>query len=153
MEHNLPSPTCGTGELITKPICEILFGPSSLEKLDLIDCDLEENSLKSLKSNTSLTNLSITGCTMITPFQTLSVVLHNKTIQKLEIEVTSETLDLEQLDTFKAALSTNTSLEEFGLVVFSEDCHNLDVSHDWSLIDPRVTIECECTSDSRSDSS
>ena len=148
--------TYGTGELIPEPICEILFGPSSLEKLDLINYDLEENSLKSLESNTSLTNLTITyPCTMITPFQTLSaIVLHNKTIQKLEIYVISETLDLEQLDTFKAALSTNTSLEEFRLVIIRKDCHNPNVSHDWSLIDPRVTIKCECReSDSRSDSS
>ena len=82
---------------------------------------------------------------MTPPFQILSKILLNKTIQKLQIDVTcnSTTLDLEQVDTFRAALSSNTSLEQLKLVVDHADCITESCTHDWSFVtDPRVTILC-----------
>ena len=130
---------------IPKPFCDILFGPSSLNELTLLHCEFEGSSLDSLEINTNLTKVSLSHCCIRkTPFQTLSKILQNKTIQKLQIESFSETLNLEQLDTFKAALSSNTSLEQLKLVIDHEICITENCTHDWSLItDPRVTIECE----------
>ena len=136
---------------IPKSVGDVLFGPSFINELTLIICDFKESSLDSLETNANLTTVSLSNCYISTrPFQTLSKILLNKTIQKLQIDVTSEgnqTLDLEQVDTFKAALSSSTSLEQLKLVIdhwlqpvsITENC-----THDWSFIaDPRVTIECE----------
>ena len=125
---------------IPKPFCDILFGPSSLNELSLLSLKCEGSCLDSLET-ANITKLSLSNCSISTPlFQNLSKILLNKTIQKLQINVTSEseTLDLEQVDTFKAALSSNTSLEHLKISMFTENC-----THDWSFItsDPRVTIE------------
>ena len=134
-------------QLITKPLGDIPFGLSPFYKLTLINCDLKENSLELLETNTCLTEMSLSNCYIEPPFQTLSKVLRNNKLKKLHIDVTSSkvALDLEQVDTFKAAPSSNTSLEHLTLVIDSTYI-NLD---DFSLepwpcsltTDPRVTIE------------
>ena len=129
---------------IPKPFSDILFGPSSFNELTLLSCKFEESCLGSLETNTNLTKLSLSHCSISTPpFQTLSKILLNKTIQKLQIDVKS-TRDLEQVDTFKAALSSNTSLKQLKIVIHHEYCSTVNCTHDWLFItDPRVTIECD----------
>ena len=135
-------------QTITKPLGYILFGPSSVSEL-FLDANFEENSLDLLETNTNLTEVSLLDCSLGgPPFQTLSKILRNKAIQKLQIKVTSysvsETLDLEQVDTFKAALLSNTSLEELMLVIDHKNYPIESCTHDWSFItDSRVTIECD----------
>ena len=128
--------------VIPKPFCDILFGPSSLNELTIVGCEF---GVDSLETNTNITKVSLSNCSISTPpFKTLSKILLNKTIQKLQINVicTSETLDLEQVDNFKAALSSNTSLKRLKLVVKRDYCPER-CTHDWCLVsDPRVTIEC-----------
>ena len=133
------------GELliIPKPLCDILFGPSSFNELNMLSCKFKESCLDSLETNTNLTKVSFSSCWInhkVPPFQTLSRVLQNKTIQKLQVDVTScREPDLEQVYTFIAALSNNTSLQHLKLVIDHQDC-----THDWSFItDSRVTIVCE----------
>ena len=131
---------------IPKSVGDILFGPSSINKLTLIKCEFEDNFLDSLETNTNLTTVSLSNCYIRTPpFQTLSKVLLNKTIQKLQIYVKSfgTTIDLEQADTFKAALSSNTSLEQLKLCINHKHYMWGDCTCDWSFVtDPRVTILC-----------
>ena len=132
--------------LILKLYCDILFGPSSLKELTLLRLQFKENCLDSIETNTNLTRVSLSKCSISTPpFQTLSKILLNKTIQKLQINVkcTCEMLDLEQVETFKAALSSNTSLKHLKMVINHEICITENCTHDWSFIsDPRVTIKC-----------
>ena len=131
---------------ITKPLGGILFRPSSLRELTLSGCYLKENCLDSFETNicTYVSTLCLSDCAIMDPpFQILSKILRDRTIQKLHINVTciGDTLDLEQVDTFKAALSTNTSLEKLKLVI---GYHPDNCTHDWSFItDSRVTIECK----------
>ena len=136
-------------QYITKPVGDALFGPSSLKinELSLIKCIFEENFFDSLETNTNLTKVSLTGKIEAPPFQTLSRILRNKTIQKLRIYVTSfsEPVDLDQLDTFKAALSSNTSLKYLKLFIEHDTEGRIlySCTHDWSNItDSRVTMEC-----------
>ena len=130
---------------IPKSVGDILFGPSSINELTLINCEFEESCLDSLEINTNLTKVSLSGCYIRTPlFQTLSKLLRNKKVQKLQIDVlksSSKTLDLEQVDIFKAALSSNTSLEQLKLVIDHRFCiADESCTHDWSFVtDPRVT--------------
>ena len=120
-------------ELIPKPFCDILFGSSSFNELTLLNCEFRESCLDSLETNADLTEVSLSNCRISTPpFQTLSKILQNKTIQKLQINVRSisKTLDLEQVDTFQAALSSNTSLEQLKLVIDHEFCIAENCTHD-----------------------
>ena len=131
---------------IPRSLGDILFGPSSMNELTVIKCEFKGSCLDSLETNTNLTTVSLSHCSIRTPpFQTLSKILQNKTIQKLQINVISIswTLDLEQVDTFKAALSSNTSLEQLKLVIDHQYRFNRSCTHDWSFItDPRITIQC-----------
>ena len=129
-----------------KPFCDILFGPSSVNELTLIKFEVKDSSFELLATNTNLTKVFLSGCYITTPpFQSLAKLLRNRTIQTLEIDVKSisETLDFEQMNTFKAALSRNTSLEHLKLVIDRDVCTAENCTHDWSFItDSRVTIEC-----------
>ena len=134
--------------LIPKSVGDILFGPSSINELTLINCEFEEDSLDSLETNTNLTKVSLSKVYIGTPFQTLCKILVNKTIQKLQINVLKsspgKTLDLEQVDTFRAALLSNTSLKQLKLIIDHRLCITENCTHDWSFInDSRVTIECD----------
>ena len=137
---------CYNCTFFIKPFCDILFGPSSVNELTLINFEVEDSSFDLLATNTNLTEVFLSGCYITTPpFQSLAKLLRNRTIQTLQIDVksTSETLDFEQMNTFKAALSRNTSLENLKLVIDSDACTTENCTHDWSSItDSRVTIEC-----------
>ena len=129
-------------QLITKPLSDVFFGTSTLNELTLINCEFEENALDLLETNTCLTKVTLSACYIMgPPFQTISRILQNKTIQKLQIDSTSfmKNLDLEQVEIFKAALSSNTSLEQLKLVIDFE--YHCSMPYDWSLLtDPRVYI-------------
>ena len=131
-------------ECIPKPFCDILFGSSSFIELTLLSLQFKKDLIE---TNINLTKVSLSNCSISTPpFKTLSKILLNKTIQKLQINVTctNETLDLEQVETFKKALSSNTSLEYLELVIDHEFCIAENCTHDWSFIhDPRVTVVCK----------
>ena len=133
---------------ITKPFCGILFGPSSLNELILSECDFD---VDLLETNTCLSRLSLSRYKIATPFQTLSKILRNKTIKKLEIRERNHALDWEHLDIFKAALAANTSLEELtwtmSMLNLDQHCkHGHCSPYDQSLLinDPRVTIGIQC---------
>ena len=149
-------------EPITKPLCDIMFGPSSLSELTLVGYDFERDCLDSLETNTNLTSVSFSECNITPPFQTLSKILRNKAIQELRIDVCCDgtrvwgndvlIVDLEQVDTFRAALSCNTSLEHLILKIERAwECYKYDYySHDWRCItDRRVTIKCDCERENR----
>ena len=129
----------GNGSLpITNPLGEILFGPSSLSDLTISGGEFENHCFDLLETNTCLSRLSLNGNIEGPPFQTLYKILRNKTMQKLRIDFRSiGVVDLELVDSFKAALSSNTSLEHLKLAVSKYYYHNL---HWLRAADPRVTV-------------
>ena len=125
----------------TKPLCDVLFGPSSLNQLTLRLHHFTENSFDLLETNTSLTTIHISSdYTLQVPLQPLSRILqHNETVEKLHWKTRAETeVSSEQVQTLKVALSSNTTLKELTLeIVTTFESHDL-----FSLIrDTRLSLE------------
>ena len=138
----------GINQPITKRLCDILVNPSTLKELTLDQCSFEDSGcLDSFATSTSLSGLFLSVIIKGPPFQALSKILRNKTIQKLRLDYVtciSETLDIEQVDNFKEALSSNTSLEQLTLFVRDKAVLAISCKYYWSLTpsDPRVRMEC-----------
>ena len=100
----------------TRPLCDVLFGPSSLTSLTLRLPKAMENSFDLLKSNTCLTTVDIL-CTDIhhtLSLQPLSSILqNNKTIEKLRWGY-CDTIHFypAELESLNDALFYNTTLKE-----------------------------------------
>ena len=106
----------------TKPFCDILFGPSCLRILTimLFNTALAENSLASLKSNTSLTNVRIVAVGTLhnhLPMLT-KILVSNKTLQVLEFDCLVN-FSREDILWFGWALQSNTTLREIVLFFHS----------------------------------
>ena len=127
------------GAIDAKRLCDILFGPSCLHRLTLY-CALAENSLASLRSNTSLTTLRIPG--HWTPYdRTLhnhlpmltKILVSNKTLQVLQIGYFGN-FSREDILWFGWALQSNTTLREIVLRVY----HREDLFS--SIVDSRLSV-------------
>ena len=102
----------------TKPLCDVLFGLSSLNRLTLGLPYFTENSFDLLETNTSLITVVIAffdSCTL--QLKSLSKILErNTTIEKLEWTCLSELADLdffvEHVEDLNLALSLNTTLKK-----------------------------------------
>ena len=111
-----------------KPLCETIFGSSSLHHLTLVttnSVDVLEGCYSLLETNTCLTSLSLVGY-IPHALQTFSKILRsNSTLQKIYLDIgeprspISKLFDLEQVEKFNAALATNTTLKEFTLRIKS----------------------------------
>ena len=128
-----------------KSLCDILFGPSSLNKLTLEG--IADDCFNLLETNTCLTSVRLEGSIFhVAPFQTFSKVLkRNKTLQNIYAEVGVihlELFDFEQVKKFNAALTTNTTLKEFFLLIIKPRQEDLAQVHVLSSIrDSRVRIK------------
>ena len=104
----------------TKPLCDVLFGPSSLNQLSLGLPHFAENSFDLLETNICLTNVHISSEDAL-PLQPLSKILqNNKTVEKVRWECYYKLEDLDsfakQVEALNMALSFNTTLKELTLV-------------------------------------
>ena len=125
------------GSIGTKPFCDILFGPSSLNHLTLGLPYFTENSFDLLETNTSLITVDIAffdSCTL--QLKSLSKILkRNKTIEKLEWACLSKLADLDffvqQAEDLNLALSLNTTLKK--LILHMETHHEYQKMRDSSL--------------------
>ena len=99
-------------------LCNVLFGPSSLNQLTLSLPRFAEDSFKLLENNTCLTTVSISGEDSL-PLKPLVKILHNnKTIEKLQwgpVKFQHSDSLSEQVITLNKALSSNTTLKELTL--------------------------------------
>ena len=118
-----------------KPLCDVLFGPSSLNQLTLKphQSHFMENSFDLLAANTCLTTVHISQINP--PLETLFMILQkNKTIKNLHWGFYHEhTKDLALLADLDMALSSNATLKELTLVVsidFYEPHHVSSLVHD-----------------------
>ena len=107
-----------SGAIDTKRLCDILFGPSCLRSLtiELLGTALTENSLASLKSNTSLTTVRIFEPKFLhnhLPMLT-KILVSNKTLRVLEIGCL-DNFSREDILWFGWALQSNTTLREITL--------------------------------------
>ena len=115
----------------TKPLCDGLFGPSSLKQLTLELPVFSDNSFDLLEANTCLADVHIVSKGTL-PLQPLLRILHsNKTIENLRW-VKCADLNSEEVQTINMALSANTTLKQLTLVT----------SHTSSAIelDPRMKL-------------
>ena len=124
----------------TKRLCVILFGPSCLRSLrmNLMYIALTENSLASLRSNTSLTIVRIfehgtrhNHLPMLT-----KIIVSNKTLQVLEIDSLDD-FSREDILWFGWALQSNTTLRKIVLRVHSV-YHGKGIFS--SIVDSRLSI-------------
>ena len=99
--------------ITTKPLCDVLFGQSSLNQLSLELLHFTENSFELLQTNTCLTTVHISSDSEHTlDVQPLSRILqNNKTIEILRWGECKKP-DLEQVETLNVALSSNTALKK-----------------------------------------
>ena len=114
-----------------KPLCDVLFGPSSLNQLtlELSLAYFTENSFDLLATNTCLTTVHISGDDP--PFETLFIILQkNKTIKNLCWGYYGK--DLALLADLDVVLSSNATLKELTLVVsdYYEHHHLSSLVHD-----------------------
>ena len=108
------------GGASTKPLCDVLFGPSSLDKLTLDLPYFTANSFDLLETNTCLTTVHISSIAIL-PLQLLSRILqNNRTIEKLRWGHYSDAFGvLTEVETLNQALSCNTTLKELTLYIHS----------------------------------
>ena len=111
--------SAGGEEAIIETLCDILFGPSSLNQLTLQLPHFTKSSFNLLETNTCLTTVNVSNKNYPPPLHTLAEILqNNKTIEKLrwglysfygmndsELYVVTE-----QVKDLNKALSTNTTL-------------------------------------------
>ena len=108
-----------------KPLCDILFRPSSLNHLTLRSYKLlyfADDSFDLLETNTCLTTLHVYTIQQTHPLQPLTkILLNNKTIENLHWGCSSEWKDenlfTKQVDSLNTALSSNTTLKKLTLVM------------------------------------
>ena len=103
-----------------KTLCDILFGPSSLNHLSLLELpNFTDDSFDLLKTNTCLTTLHISTAIKTQSLQPLNtILLNNKTIENLRWGCSSllkAEILTEQVQTLITALSSNTTLKELTL--------------------------------------
>ena len=122
-----------------KALSEVVLGQTSLNQLTMCVGLFYEESLALLQDNTCLTHVQFKG-NIQNPFLAFTKVLrNNRTIQVLRWYVgsISSTIDTTQVETLKEALSVNTALKEFIVVIGKYSPHL-----DWSSLslDSRVTL-------------
>ena len=102
----------------TKPLCDVLFGPSSLTSLTLILPEFTESSFDLLETNTCLTTVKIRilydSSKKYLPLRPLSKILqNNKTIEKLQWgHCNTLRLHPSEVESLNKALFLNTTLRE-----------------------------------------
>ena len=127
----------------TKRLCDILFGPSCLRSLMITllnNTALAENSLASLKLNTSLTTVRIHDYRTLhnhLPMLT-KILVSNKTLQVLEFGYLAN-FSREDILWFGWALLSNTTLREINLSLHSVYYGKGVFS---SIVDSRLTTDC-----------
>ena len=121
----------------TKPLCDVLFGSSSLNHLSLTLHYFTEASFDLLRTNTCLTTVDIRWTSLCQQLATYklenlrfltSVVRTNNTVSNLTWGVLDEYLDSNHMTTFSKALARNTSLKGLTLLYKSRNIpdENLD---------------------------
>ena len=105
----------GPDSFTTKPLCDVLFGQSSLNLLTLEMPIFTENSFDLLEANTGLAKVQVASRNTL-PFQPLlSILQNNKSIKELRWGHCDE-LDSEKVNALNMALSTNTTLKQLTVV-------------------------------------
>ena len=113
MFKNLAIISFGKYNVNTKPLCDVLFGPSSLNQLTLKLPYFSLNSFDLLETNTCLTTVRISSTQLLPPQSLCKILQGNRTIENLRWGECN-TLDL-QIEAFIMALSSNTTLKELTL--------------------------------------
>ena len=138
----------GGEDAIIETLCDILFGPSSLNQLTLELPHFTKSSFNLLETNTCLTTVNITNKNYHPPLQALAKILqNNKTIEKLQWGWysfcgmnDSELYAVDELvQHMNKALSTNTTLLELTLE-FTDDSYSILSS---SLLQADRRVKCE----------
>ena len=133
-----------SGVIDAKRLCDILFGTSCLRSLtiELLGTALTENSLASLKSNTSLTTVRIFEPGLLhnrLPMLT-KILVSNKTLQVLEFSFLAN-FSREDILWFGWALQSNTTLREITLSLHFV-YHEIGIFS--TIVDSRLSIKCTC---------
>ena len=115
--------TVAGSDVNTKPLCDVLFGPSSLNHLTLELPHFTDNSFDLLETNTCLTTVDIILFSdEYLPLEPLFRILErNKTVESLRWRrhcMSIKTRDKE-LENLHNSLSSNTTLKKLYLVIFT----------------------------------
>ena len=114
-----------SSDVNTKPLCDVLFEPSSLNQLTLTLPHFTENSFDLLETNTCLTTVDIDSTKKDLPLKPLFRILErNKTVESLGWKG-SHTLERpwnKELETLHNSLSSNTTLKKLTMDIYA--CEN-----------------------------
>ena len=107
----------------TKPLCDVLFGPSSLNQLTLDLPHFTENSFDLLETNTCLTTVDISSNKDLPLKPLFRILERNKTVESLGWN--SHMLERpwnKELETLHNSLSSNTTLKKLTMEIYA--CEN-----------------------------
>ena len=107
----------------TKPLCDVLFGPSSLNQLTLDLPHFTENSFDLLETNTCLTTVDISSNKDLPLKPLFRILERNKTVESLgwKSHMLERPWD-KKFENMHSSLSSNTTLKKLTLVNDTHQC-------------------------------